>query len=173
MSLSSPGSGAGAAPATDAAPGVAAEAELVAHLELAGRRCRVLRVDGCVPGHQVSPGGKGVRLTYVKDEIAHFDFQGHRYAVVAEAPPRPRPSPGKRPPAPADIRELLTSRELQVVQFACMGYLTKQIADRLHISEFTVRSYLKSVYAKLGVRSRAAMACCYMQALKQVDAGEE
>ncbi|MBP0618753.1 helix-turn-helix transcriptional regulator [Cupriavidus sp. LEh25] len=45
-----------------------------------------------------------------------------------------------------------------------MGYLTKQIAGRLHISEFTVRSYLETIYCKLGVRSRAAMVFCYMQA---------
>ncbi|HUM91481.1 MAG TPA: LuxR C-terminal-related transcriptional regulator [Candidatus Competibacter sp.] len=38
-----------------------------------------------------------------------------------------------------------------------MGRLNKQIADRLHISEWTVSTHLRRIFAKLGVRSRAAM----------------
>ena len=49
-----------------------------------------------------------------------------------------------------------------------MGCLTKQVADRLHISEFTVRSYLKTIYCKLGVRSRGAMVYRYAQAFSRV-----
>jgi DNA-binding CsgD family transcriptional regulator len=45
-----------------------------------------------------------------------------------------------------------------------MGLLTKQVADRLQISEFTVRSYLKTIYCKLGVRSRGAMVFRYARA---------
>jgi Bacterial regulatory proteins, luxR family len=44
--------------------------------------------------------------------------------------------------------------------------LTKQVADRLHLSEFTVRSYLKTIYCKLGVRSRGAMVFRYAQGFK-------
>jgi len=65
---------------------------------------------------------------------------------------------------PSDLRDLLTNREMQIVQLICLGYLTKQVADRLHLSEFTVRSYLKNIYCKLGVRSRAAMVFRYTQA---------
>ena len=43
-----------------------------------------------------------------------------------------------------------------------MGRLNKQIADKLHISklhisEWTVSTHLRRIFAKLGVRSRAAM----------------
>ncbi len=51
----------------------------------------------------------------------------------------------------------LTERESQIVQMVCHGLLTKQIADRLRISEFTVNTYIKAIFNKLGVRSRAAM----------------
>jgi DNA-binding CsgD family transcriptional regulator len=50
----------------------------------------------------------------------------------------------------------------------CLGCLTKQVADRLHLSEFTVRSYLKTVYCKLGVRSRGAMVFRYAQAFSRL-----
>ncbi|NMG43232.1 DNA-binding response regulator [Aromatoleum toluvorans] len=128
--------------------------------------CRFLLVDGVIPGHRAIAGDKGVRLTYAEGEIAHFDFEGHRYAVVAD-PAAPAGADAPRDPvvdnAPPDIARVLTSRELQIVQLLCMGYLTKQVADRLRISEFTVRSYLKTVYAKLGVRSRAALVFRYMK----------
>jgi DNA-binding NarL/FixJ family response regulator len=49
----------------------------------------------------------------------------------------------------------LTRSERAVFQLLCMGLPNKQIADRLVISQNTVRYHLKQVYAKLGVRSRA------------------
>ena len=75
-------------------------------------------------------------------------------------------TPGQAAPAPAgrDLRALLTNRELQIVQLICMGLLTKQVADRLRLSEFTVRSYLKTIYCKLGVRSRGGMVYAYARA---------
>lgn len=137
----------------------------IGQIELAGRMCRVVLVDGLIPGHRTTAGAKGVRLTYVDGEIAHFEFEGHRYAVVADPAARggAESSADSVSTAAPDIAKLLTSRELQIVQLLCMGYLTKQVADRLRISEFTVRSYLKTVYAKLGVRSRAALVFRYMK----------
>ena len=44
-----------------------------------------------------------------------------------------------------------------------MGGL-KQVADRLHLSEFTVRSYLKTICCKLGVRSRGGMVYAFAKA---------
>lgn len=49
----------------------------------------------------------------------------------------------------------LTRSEQRVFDLLCRGLPNKQIADRLVISENTVRYHLKQVYAKLGVRSRA------------------
>ena len=39
----------------------------------------------------------------------------------------------------------------------CQGRGNKQIAHRLHLSEWTVSSYLRRIFAKLGVRTRSAM----------------
>ena len=49
----------------------------------------------------------------------------------------------------------LTRSERRVFDLLCQGMRNKQIADRLVISENTVRYHLQQVYAKLGVRSRA------------------
>ena len=57
----------------------------------------------------------------------------------------------------------LTERELQIVQLVCHGLLTKQIAAQLYISEFTVNTYIKTIFNKLGVRSRAAMVYKFTQ----------
>ncbi len=53
--------------------------------------------------------------------------------------------------------DLLTRRELQVAMMVCQGRGNKQIAYRLHLSEWTVSSYLRRIYSKLGVRTRTAM----------------
>lgn len=48
----------------------------------------------------------------------------------------------------------LTRRERQVAQLAAGGLRDAEIAVHLHLSRHTVKQYLKTVYSKLGVRSR-------------------
>jgi DNA-binding NarL/FixJ family response regulator len=50
--------------------------------------------------------------------------------------------------------DLLSHRELQVAECAAQGQSNKQIADRLGLSEHTVKNYLFRVFEKLGVSSR-------------------
>jgi DNA-binding CsgD family transcriptional regulator len=143
----------------------------VVTIELHGRALRVVPVDGRVPKQVQRRSTDRARLLYLDDEIAHFDWCGHRYALVPAAPAEgleEATASREGHPDPCQIQLLLTNRELQIVQLVCMGLLTKQIADRLHLSEFTVRSYLKTIYCKLGVRSRGAMVYRYAQALSQV-----
>lgn len=51
----------------------------------------------------------------------------------------------------------LTKREWDIVTYVAEGCVNKQIADRLHISEWTVSTHMRRIFAKLGVDSRAAM----------------
>jgi len=126
-----------------------------ASFELDGRHCRIVCVDDMPPSHHTQPGSHRVCERYLPDEVAHFQLGGHRWALVADSSDPAQPA--------RDIHALLTNRELQIVQLICNGLLTKQVSDRLRISEFTVRSYLKTIYCKLGVRSRGAMVYAYAQ----------
>ncbi|MGD8387400.1 MAG: helix-turn-helix transcriptional regulator [Desulfobacteraceae bacterium] len=57
----------------------------------------------------------------------------------------------------------LTTREIDVVSLASEGLRNAEIAERLFISAHTVDNHLKSVYRKLGVRSRALLVRHIMQ----------
>jgi DNA-binding NarL/FixJ family response regulator len=56
-------------------------------------------------------------------------------------------SPGQEP---------LSQRELEVLTLTARGCTNRETASRLFISEATVKTHLLHVYAKLGVRDRAA-----------------
>jgi DNA-binding CsgD family transcriptional regulator len=146
----------------------------VARVSIAGHDCRILCVDDVVPRHFVATRqGTRAQFLYVEREISHFELRGHRYAIICNDAALSQPQVDRDPATvPADIRQLLTNRELQIVQLICMGHVTKQVACRLHISEFTVRSYLKTIYCKLGVRSRGAMVYRYAQAFSRLCAEE-
>jgi DNA-binding CsgD family transcriptional regulator len=86
---------------------------------------------------------------WVKIEAAPLEGEtGERIAVVLRAA------------APNETFELLcrahalTDREHQVVAALVAGFDTRAITERLVISRHTVQDHLKSVFAKVGVRSR-------------------
>ena len=61
----------------------------------------------------------------------------------------PRAGAGLRP-----VRSTLTDREWEVLDLVSAGAGTEEIAQTLVLSTETVRSHLKNLYRKLGVRSR-------------------
>lgn len=48
----------------------------------------------------------------------------------------------------------LTDRELAVLQELSHGKSTREVAEHIHVSEETIKSYLKQVFRKLGVHDR-------------------
>lgn len=48
----------------------------------------------------------------------------------------------------------LTDREMTVLQQLTHGQSTREIAQEIHVSEETVKTYLKHIFKKLGVRDR-------------------
>jgi DNA-binding NarL/FixJ family response regulator len=61
----------------------------------------------------------------------------------------PKGGSGLRP-----VRSQLTDREWEVLDLVCGGSTTEDIARSLVLSTETVRSHMKNLYRKLGVRSR-------------------
>ena len=53
-------------------------------------------------------------------------------------------------------KETLSQRELEVLQLVSSGATNREVAERLFISEATVKTHLLHIYAKLGVNDRAA-----------------
>lgn len=107
-------------------------------------------------------------------------------ALVRRSPPAPAvPAPattngaapattnGAAPTVPLDAttgvdfnrRELerLTTREREVLQALTNGARSSEIAERLAISERTVKAHLASIYQKLGVESRTAAVAVALQ----------
>ncbi|QIA66188.1 response regulator [Vibrio astriarenae] len=57
----------------------------------------------------------------------------------------------------------LTDREMQILKEVAQGFRNKQIADRLFISESTVKVHMKSLLKKLQVASRTAATILYLE----------
>ena len=69
-----------------------------------------------------------------------------------EASARPLP---EAPPRVRDATEShLTQREREVLQQIATGSTVAEVAQQLDVSENTIKTHLKGIYAKLGVRSR-------------------
>ncbi|MNX18897.1 HTH-type transcriptional regulator MalT [compost metagenome] len=50
--------------------------------------------------------------------------------------------------------EVLTVREYQILQLLAAGHRNKDIAEKVFLSEFTVKSHLQKIYAKLDAKGR-------------------
>ena len=51
-------------------------------------------------------------------------------------------------------RPSLTTRQRQILGLVVLGLTTAEIAERLYLSEVTVKSHLTKAFSALGVRSR-------------------
>lgn len=82
-------------------------------------------------------------------EVTRFEIEGFSCAIIKDST--------KKELVDLDLTILLSGREMQIATLVAQGYANKQIAQRLRISEWTVSTYLRRIFAKLGVDSRAAM----------------
>ena len=94
-----------------------------------------------------------MRAAYLGKVQLHPDIARTLMAAVAtrEAPPAP---PARQPAPPDD----LTERELEVLRLIAAGLNNRQIADRLVISEKTVKTHVSSILGKLHVEDRTQAA---------------
>lgn len=62
------------------------------------------------------------------------------------------------PPAREQPKSLLSAREREIVGLVCQGYRNKEIAEKMFISEQTVKNHLHNIFDKLGVSDRLELA---------------
>ena len=60
-------------------------------------------------------------------------------------------------------KKVLTKREKEIFNYLITNKTTKQIAEKLNISEKTVRNHISNVIQKLGVKGRA---CAVIELIK-------
>lgn len=95
----------------------------------------------------VIENGECAKLSF--DVVGQFIHEGRTLLIVS---PRQQATGADRNPI-----EMLTPRELQIATLVAQGFPTKRIADRLRISDWTVATHLRRIFAKLNVDNRAAM----------------
>jgi LuxR family maltose regulon positive regulatory protein len=88
-------------------------------------------------------GDSGPLRDYVKHLLAQFDAEP--YPVVV---------PKKKVSSITDTVDPLTPRELEVLGLVAAGLSNRQIAEKLFLSEGTVKFYMHAIMQKLGVHSR-------------------
>jgi len=76
-----------------------------------------------------------------------------RQFVAAEEPPAaPAPAPRERERSP------LSQREREIVALVAQGFKNKEMAEKMFISEQTVKNHLHNIFDKLGVSDRLELA---------------
>lgn len=93
-----------------------------------------------------------IRLVYrgetmITQEVAKALFS--RALVVPQARQQP-------PEQPKESEYKLTERELKVLQYISDGLANRSIAERMFLSEGTVKNYISSIYSKMNVHNRAS-----------------
>jgi DNA-binding NarL/FixJ family response regulator len=79
-----------------------------------------------------------------------------RQFVANEEPP-PQPVPQTAPPRDRE-RSPLSQREREIVALVAQGFKNKEMAEKMFISEQTVKNHLHNIFDKLGVSDRLELA---------------
>jgi len=113
------------------------------------RRTVLEAIDAGAAGYLLKDGGM--------DDIV----RAVRAAANGEAPLSPRAAQAILSARPARQLPELSAREREVVELVVEGLKNKDVADRLGISEKTVKTHLTHVYQRLGVTTRADMIAAF------------
>ena len=65
--------------------------------------------------------------------------------------------PAEKEPTTKEFAEELTGREQEICTLMVEGLTNRQIADRLYISEGTVKNYISNIYDKTGIHDRVKL----------------
>ena len=130
----------------DAADGAAVPAELRGLTEGAQSGTPGIRRTLVMEGH-------GERLRIEVTAVGKGKTQLHLWREPLPEPMQLGPEPVQASPADG-----LTQREREVALLVADGLRSREVAERLGIASQTVKSHLKTIFDKLGVRNRVELA---------------
>ncbi len=82
-----------------------------------------------------------------------------QFVANEEAPAPPPPPPPQAAPASREReRSPLSQREREIVALVAQGFKNKEMAEKMFISEQTVKNHLHNIFDKLGVSDRLELA---------------
>jgi DNA-binding NarL/FixJ family response regulator len=126
-------------------------------------------VDATAATHALAAGARGILQHTARPEdvamavhtVARGQVWAPRHVIVAAWLQTLNATAAKRDARPLADAAHLTSRELEVLHHAAAGLGNRELAERLAISEATVKVHLTRVFQKLGLRGRARLAALY------------
>ncbi|MFI3305589.1 MAG: LuxR C-terminal-related transcriptional regulator [Rikenellaceae bacterium] len=117
------------------------------------RRHKTIILTSGTPHAQLIEGYPQINIAASQSEIEEGVRNLHKAAHGGGAPH----GGAHGAPQPAPTKEVLSSREIEVLQLVVEGLINKEIADRLNIALATVISHRKNIVEKLGIRSVAGL----------------
>ena len=98
-------------------------------------------------------GARGLMLRHADPVRIYSGLRSMQQGLAVMDPDLAASAPVLRNPPPG-YGQILTPREMQALRLLAEGLPNKTIADRLGISENTVKFHINSILSKLGARSR-------------------
>ncbi len=144
--------------------------DVLRNLSASQSRCRSVLLTAIVRDSEVMEAVKlGVRGIVLKEsspdlliDCVRRVYRGEQW-IERETVTRALQNVLDRESAEREAGETLTPREIEIVRMVAQGLRNKVIADRLSISEGTVKVHLHNVYEKLGVDGRLELVLCAQQ----------
>ena len=147
--------------------------ELIGHLKKRYPETRVLvlttfyddanitdAISGGADGYLLKDSGKDAILGAMRQimgGVSVLDPKVMQRLMALAVEGAPKQSRGGQEPVPTPAYGEFTEREQEIAALLVEGLTNRQIADRLYISEGTVKNYISTIYDKTGIHDRVKL----------------
>ncbi|MCR5530709.1 MAG: response regulator transcription factor [Lachnospiraceae bacterium] len=120
-------------------------------------------ISGGADGYLLKDSGKDAILGAIKQIMGGISVLDpkvmQRLSALAfkRTPRQPEPAYKRMPQQPEPAYGDFTEREQEIAALLAEGLTNRQIADRLYISEGTVKNYISAIYDKTGIHDRVKL----------------